>query len=69
MAPKTLLNPLRSASRDRLHVINQTIQPPLRAHLASASEREPVQPLVVPEIGEDGLHRADASAVERAAFG
>ena len=54
---------LQIAPGQLLDVVHQAIQPPLRAHLVFAAQREPVQPLVVPDVAKHRLHRADALAV------
>ena len=53
--------------RQLLDVVNQAIQIPLRVHLWLGSQREAVEPLVVPKVGEHRLDDGDASPVEPAA--
>ena len=53
--------------RQLLDVVNQTVQIPLRVHLWLGSQREAVEPLVVPQVGEHRLDDGDAPPVEAAA--
>ena len=52
-----------------LDVVHETVQVPLRVHLALAAQVEPVQPLVVPDVGKHRLHGAHALAVQAPASG
>ena len=47
-----------------LDVVHQAEQPPLRADLVLATQREAGEPLVVAQVAEGGLHGGDALAVE-----
>src|SRR3989442_9391301 len=50
--------------RQLLDVVNQAVQVPLRVHLRLRSQREAIQALVVPKVGEHGFNDRDAPAVE-----
>lgn len=47
-----------------LDVVHHAVQPPLRDRLLPAAQVQPREPLVVPQVGEHRLHRADALAVQ-----
>ena len=49
-----------------LDIVDQAEELPLPVHLLAATQREAVQPLIVPEIREHRLHRREAAAVVRA---
>src|SRR5712691_9240566 len=53
-----------SMMRQLFDVVNQAIEVPLRVHLGLRSQRESIEVLVVPQVGEDGLDNGDAPAVE-----
>ena len=53
--------------RQLLDVVNQAVQIPLRVHLWLGSQREAVEPLVVPQVGEHRLD--DGDAPRRRGFG
>src|SRR5712691_8791778 len=50
--------------RQLLDIVNQAVQVPLRVHLRLRSQREAIQALVVPKVGEHGFDDRDAPAVE-----
>lgn len=50
--------------RQLLDIVNQAVQVPLRVHLRLRSQREAIQALVVPKVGEHGFHDRDAPSVE-----
>ena len=52
-----------------LDVVHETVQVPLRVHLGLAAQVEPVQPLVVADVGKHRLHGAHALAVQAPAQG
>jgi len=65
------INPVRCTSSLRialmselLDVVNQAVQLPLSVDLDAAPKREPIKPLVVPDIGEHRFHYCKAPAVE-----
>jgi hypothetical protein len=51
--------PQSPARRELLDIVHQAVQRPLRRDLRLPAQREPIQPLVVPQIGE---HRLDSAA-------
>ena len=56
--------PCIAMMRQLLDVVNQAVQVPLRVHLRLRSQREAIQALVVPQVGEHRLDDRDAPAVE-----
>ena len=50
--------------RQLLDVVNQAVQVPLRIHLRLRSQRETIQALVVPKVGEHRFDDRDAPAIE-----
>ena len=52
-----------------LDVVHETVQVPLRVHLGLAAQVEPVQPLVVADVGKHRLHGAHTLAVQAPAQG
>ena len=53
--------------RQLLDIVNQAVQVPLGVDLRLRSQREAIQALVVPKVGEHGLHDRDAPPIEPAA--
>lgn len=54
--------------RQLLDVVNHAKQIPLRVHLWLGTQREPVQPSIVPQVSEDGFDDGDPPTVELAAL-
>ena len=52
--------------RQLLDIVNQGVQVPLGVHLRLRSQREAIQALVVPKVGEHGFDDRDAPPVEPA---
>ena len=50
--------------RELLNVVDEAEELPLRIDLLPSAEREPIKPLVVAEVAEDGLHRGEALIVD-----
>ena len=50
--------------RQLLDIVNQAVQVPLRVYRRLRSQREAIQALVVPQVGEHGFDDRDAPAVE-----
>ena len=50
--------------RQLLDIVNQAVEIPLRVHLRLRSQREAIQALVVPKVGEYGFDDRNAPAVE-----
>ncbi len=61
--------PCKPRFRQLLDVVYQTIKRPLRIHFGLATQREPVELLVVPDIGKHWLNGGHALAVEFASPG
>lgn len=61
--------PYRPVVHQLLDVVDQTVERPLRVDLASAAQREAIQPLVVTEIAEHRLDGGEPSAIVTAALG
>jgi len=49
--------------RELLDVVDEAEQFPLRIDLLPSAEREPIEPLVVADVAEDGLHGGEALTV------
>ena len=48
--------------RQLLDIVNQAVQVPLHVSFGLRAQREAVKALVVPQVGEHGLHDCDAPA-------
>jgi len=51
-----------SMMRQLLDIVNQAVQVPLHVSFGLRAQREAVKALVVPQVGEHGLHDCDAPA-------
>ena len=49
--------------RQLLDVVNQAMEVPLCIHLGLRSQREPIEVLVMPQVGENGFDDSDRAAV------
>ncbi len=54
--------------RQFLDVVRQAVQRPLRVDLLSPTQREPIQPFVMPQIAKDRLDSGKAPPITRFAF-